>query len=261
MRVATVLLLLACWAATAADLGPNLREAARKGQTQDVAALLSKGGPLESSDQDGRTALMLAAQRGHADTVKLLLERGANPEARDRQGWTAYALALIGGHDGVVKLFPKRDPLRVALAARWVPDNLYTSCFLKPQELAQQVAGLQLDIVAATALRDYAALNGKGAAELVADNPQVTLTLKVRPGVSCIVQQSADNLNLAIDARVVRTTDQAVLLEKTFGGGLKGLHARRATSAAQYGAMFSEWAKSHASSIYWATVEAALRAR
>ncbi|HSU67245.1 MAG TPA: hypothetical protein VLJ39_10250, partial [Tepidisphaeraceae bacterium] len=101
----------------------------------------------------------------------------------------------------------------------------------------------------------------KGAAQLVAENPQVTLILKVRPGVSCIQQQSADNLNLAIDARVVLTKDQSLLVEKTFGGGLKGLHARAVTSPAQYGAIFSEWAKAHAAAIYWATVEAWLRAR
>ena len=108
-------------------------------------------------------------------------------------------------------------------------------------------------------MREYAATNGKGVVELVARDPRVILSLKVRPGASCIQQKSADNLNLAIDAKVVRTKDQTVLLEKTFGGGLKGLHARAVTSQAQYEAMFTQWAKSHAAQIYWAAVEAWLR--
>jgi hypothetical protein len=260
VRVAAIVIAVVC-AAAAADLGGELRAASKKGQTQEVAALLAKGAPIESSDKDGRTALMIAAERGHAVTVKLLLDRGANPAARDRDGWTSYALALTEGRDEVLKLLPHPDPLRAALQVTWVPDNLYTSCFLRPQELAQQIAGIQPDMMVAAALRDYAVLNGKGAAQLVADNPQATLVLKVRPGVSCIQQQSADNLNLAIDARLVRATDQSVLLEKTFGGGLKGLHARAVTSPAQYGAIFAEWAKSHAAAIYWAGVEAWLRAR
>ena len=52
-----------------------------------------------------------------------------------------------------------------------------------------------------------------------------------------------------------------MLLEKTFGGGLKGLHARAVSSPAQYGAIFSELAKANAPQIYWAVVEACLRAR
>jgi hypothetical protein len=250
-----------CAIATAADLGPDLLAAARKGQTEQVAALLARGAPIESADKDGRTALMIAAQHGHAGTVKLLLDRGAKVDARDRQGWTAYALALTGGRDEVVKLFPRSEPVRASLEVTWVPDNIYSSCLMTPQQLAQQIAGLQPDAVVAAAIREYAAVNGKAAMQLVEQDPQVKVTLKVRPGVSCVQQQSADNLNLAIDAKVLRVRDGAILLEKTFGGGLKGLHARAATSPAQYGPVFSEWAKTHAAQIYWAIVEAWLRAR
>jgi len=48
---------------------------------------------------------------------------------------------------------------------------------------------------------------------------------------------------------------------KAVGGGLKGLHVKSATSPAQYPALFADWAKAHASQIYWAAVEAWLRAR
>jgi hypothetical protein len=259
--ISLILLLLGASGAMAADLGPDLLAAARKGQNQEIAALLSRGANIESADRDGRTALMIAAEHGHAGTVKLLLDRGAKPDARDREGWTAYALALIDGHDDVVKVFPPHAPLRAALDVKWTPDNLYTSCFMKPQDLAQHIAGLQPDAMVGAAVREYAATSGKGAVELGAPDPEVTVSLSVRPGVSCIQQRTADNLNLAIDAKVVRARDGAVLLEKTFGGGLTGLHARAVTSPAQYGPLFSDWAKAHASQIYWAMVEAWLRAR
>jgi hypothetical protein len=260
MRLVLLSVILAACAA-AADLGPELLAAAKKGQTPEVAALLTRGAPVDSADKDGRTALMLAAQRGHADTVKLLLTRGAKPDARDRDGWSAYALAVAGGRDAVVKVLPAHEPIPLGIDVTWAPDNLYSSCLMTPQQLASVVAALSPDRMVDTALETYRDQSGKGVVAPVVHDAKLLLTLKVRPGVSCLQQQAADNLTLAIDAKLVRMQDQAVLLEKTFGGGLKGLHAQAVTGAAQYGPVFSQWAKSHASEIYWAAVEACLRAR
>ena len=247
--------------ATAADLGPDLRNAARKGDAAAIASLLSKGASVDSADKQGRTPLMLAAERGRAAAVKLLLEKGAKADARDRQGWTAYGLAVMEGRDEVVRLFPAREPVAAALEVAVAMDNVYTSCFLKPRELADQVAGIQVDAMVAAAVRDFASANGKGLLKFVDNGQQITVAVKVRPAVSCLQQQTLDNLTLAIDVRILRTSDQAVLLEKTLGGGLKGLKARTVSSPVQYAPLFSDWAKAHASQIYWAAVEAWLRAR
>ena len=67
-------------------------------------------------------------------------------------------------------------------------------------------------------------------------------------------------MSLAIDVKLVRRRDQLTLLEKTYGGGLKGLHVRSATSPAQYAPLYADWAKGHAPAIYWALLEAWLRA-
>jgi hypothetical protein len=260
VRGAAVLLLLAT-ACAAADPGDDLRAAARKGQTKEVASLISRGTPLDAADRDGHTALMLAAQRGHAETVKLLLDRGAKPDLRDKQGLSAYALALLAGRDDVLRVFPHHDPIRVELQVLTATENVYSSCAITPRQLSEQIASLQLDAVVAAALREYAALSGKGAIQFVDSGAEMRLALKVRPAVSCVQQQVADNVSLAIDAKAVRATDGTALLEKTFGGGLKGLHAKSATSPAQYPALFADWAKAHAPQIYWAAVEAWLRAR
>jgi len=253
-----MLLAAAC---AAAEPGDDLRAAARKGQTKEVASLISRGTPVDAADRDGRTALMLAAQRGHADTVKVLLDRGAKPDLRDKQGLSAYGLALLAGRDDVVGIFPHRDPIRVELQVSTALDNVYSSCSMAPQQLSQEIAALQLDAVVTAALRDYAAISGKHAVQFVDSGGELRLALKVRPTVSCVQQQAADNVSLAIDAKAVRAADGSALLEKTFGGGLKGLHAKSATSPAQYPALFADWAKTHAPQIYWAAVEAWLRAR
>jgi hypothetical protein len=260
VRVAAALLLLAS-ALSAADSGDDIRAAARKGQTKEVASLIDRGTPIDAADRDGRTALMLAAQRGHAETVKLLLDRGAKPDLRDKQGMSAYALALLAGRDDVLRVFPHRDPIRVELQVSTAPDNVYSSCSMTPPQLAEQIASLQLDAVVAAAVRDYAAMSGKGAVQFVESGAEMRLALKVRPTVSCVQQQAADNVSLAIDAKAVRAADGTALFGKTFGGGLKGLHAKSATSPVQYPALFADWAKAHASQIYWAAVEAWLRAR
>src|SRR5438046_10182585 len=104
------LLLLFSMSATAADLGPELLAAAKKGETERVDELAAKGVSLEYKDKDGRTALMLAAQHGHPGTVRALLAKGAKPEDRDKEGWSAYTLALFsssGKREEVLKLLPQ----------------------------------------------------------------------------------------------------------------------------------------------------------
>jgi hypothetical protein len=47
----------------------------------------------EYSQEDGRTALLLASQRGRAETVRVLVELGASLEAVDKVHIHAHALA------------------------------------------------------------------------------------------------------------------------------------------------------------------------
>lgn len=252
--------ILICASAFAADLGPDLLAAAHKGQTARVAEILAKGAPIEAKDKNGRTPLMLAARSGHVGVVRLLLSKGADPGARDRQGWTAFALATIESHDAVLRVMPPMPKVKLIVEVRWVPDNLYSSCLMSVSQLAQHVAGVQPEMIVLGALRDVASLAARGLVEIATEGPgDATLQVTVRPGASCMPQQNADNLRLAVDVRLVRARDEKTLLEKTYGGGLKGLHARLATSAAQYGALYGEWARNHATGIYWAVVENWLR--
>jgi hypothetical protein len=247
----------------AGDLGDDLLAAARKGQTQKVTALLEKGGNIETADKDGRTPLMLAAEHGHADTVKLLLERGAKAEARDHIGWTAYGLAIFSSsarREAVLKALPEHPPIRITLEPTLSTENLYNSCLLKLPQLTKQVANIQPEAQVAAAMRDVALKNGKGVVDFISGPGDATLKLRVRPGVSCVPQDNADSISLAIDASLL-APDNTTLLEKTYGGGVSGLHGRMVNSPAQYAPVYEEWAKTHAGQIYWAALEAWLRHR
>lgn len=75
---------------------------ARTGETQELAEFLEHGLPVDTSDQDGNTLLMLAAYHDRAETVRMLLERGADPEARNQRNQSPIAGAIFKGADEVV---------------------------------------------------------------------------------------------------------------------------------------------------------------
>ena len=64
-----------------------------------VELLIERGATLDSADNRGRTALMIAAERGDAAVVETLIMHGADRSLRDRSGKTAHDLA----GDAVVK--------------------------------------------------------------------------------------------------------------------------------------------------------------
>ena len=250
---------LAVWAA---DSGPDLLNAAKKGQTAQVRVLLEKGAAPESRDKEGRTALMLAAQYGHADSVSLLLSQGAKADARDDEGLNAYGLALLSttkGREKVLNLLPPPARVRLSLEAAWVPENAYNSCFMTPQQLAERIREVKPDALAAGALREVAAGADTRFIELVVGGGDAVLNLRVRPGAMCVPQQSSDNLRMEIDVRLVRQGSETPIWEKTFGGGLKGLKARVATNPVQYGTLYEECAKAEAAPIYRGAVAALLK--
>ena len=273
--IALGLALAAAWAA--ADSGTELLDAASKGLTAKVGELLAKGASLGAKDKNGRTALMLAAQHGHAGTVRALLEKGASADDRDARGDTAYGLAMFSpagvrtGIDEVLTVLPRPLRPRLMVATAWSAAALYSSCFLRPEQLVQQVGGIQLDAIALVDFRRFVAASGKGLVEIVRaeshgvakvpdddafQDADAVLALEIRPIAACVPQETNDNLSLTLEAQLVRAKDRAVVWKKTYGGGLAGLHARRVTSPLQYFPVYDEWTKAHAEQVYWDAVEA-----
>ncbi len=118
------------------------------------------------------------------------------PEARDKRGWNAYMLALLspsGGiihtvHDKVLKLLPQPH-FRLAVEARWAPGaSFFSSCFMRPEDLARHMDGVRPEALVLEAFRDYAFDSGRGLVELVQTpaGADAVLSLLVEPGVTCV---------------------------------------------------------------------------
>ncbi|XRQ09590.1 ankyrin repeat domain-containing protein [Actinomadura welshii] len=75
---------------------------AREGDTGQLAEFLDHGLPVDATDPDTNTLLMLAAYHGHAGTVRALLARGADPDLRNARNQSPIAGALFKGADDVV---------------------------------------------------------------------------------------------------------------------------------------------------------------
>ena len=69
-----------------------LMKAAGEGKLEQVRTL-AQSSPVDSADETGWTALMVAASRCRSDVVDSLLSQGANPKALDRNGDSALTAA------------------------------------------------------------------------------------------------------------------------------------------------------------------------
>ena len=275
MRACVLLVALASIAAPQTAV-PDLLDAARGGDTKQLAALLTKGANLEARDKEGRTPLMLAAQYGRTAAVKLLLDRGAKPDARDAHGWSAYALALIapsGGvvhrpHEAVLKLLPQPRRIRLAVNAGWTPGKtMYSSCFMRPDELTQHLREIRPDALVVEAFQRYAIASGRDLVAIVQmdtlgmsevanktapENIDATLFLMIEPGIACVQQN--DQISMTIRAAVTRP-DETPVMSQVFGAGVKtGMRGEAATNSNQHGPIFAAWAKAQIKDIYWAVV-------
>lgn len=87
-----------------------LIQAAGRGRTYTVKALLKHSAdPNETDKYSGTTALMAAAMGGYTGIVKLLIDNGANVNERDKlAGWTALIEAAMRGHTETVQFLLER---------------------------------------------------------------------------------------------------------------------------------------------------------
>lgn len=77
--------------------------AARFGDSEILDEFIQAGYDLNTADDKGYTALILAAYNGHGDTVERLLAAGADACAEDKRGNTALLGAIFKGELGIAK--------------------------------------------------------------------------------------------------------------------------------------------------------------
>jgi ankyrin repeat protein len=86
-----------------------LHAAALNNRVDDALRLIRRGMAVDSTDQAGTTALMVAAAFGNADVAEALLDAGANPNAHDAANRTApLHFAALAGHAAVIELLLAR---------------------------------------------------------------------------------------------------------------------------------------------------------
>jgi uncharacterized protein len=77
------------------ELAGRVFDLARGGSTEELAAYVDAGVPVNLTNDKGDTLLILAAYYGHPDTVGALLDRGADHARANDRGQTALAAAVF----------------------------------------------------------------------------------------------------------------------------------------------------------------------
>ncbi|XP_064470978.1 GA-binding protein subunit beta-1-like [Ornithodoros turicata] len=90
------------------DLGKQLLEAAKNGETEEVRQLMTSGAPF-TTDWLGTSPLHMAAQFGHVQTAEVLLRAGISRDARTKVDRTPLHVAAQEGHMDLVELLLKHS--------------------------------------------------------------------------------------------------------------------------------------------------------
>lgn len=77
---------------------------ARDGRVEELAALLEQGIPVNLTNANGNTLLILAAYREQPEVVRLLLERGADVDRLNDRGQTALVCAVFRNHEPIARM-------------------------------------------------------------------------------------------------------------------------------------------------------------
>ena len=80
-------------AAPARSNDAKLIDAADAGDTAEVTRLLAAGATVRATDEDGRSALVVAAYGAHVDVAQRLIEAGADVNLQDETRQSAYLIA------------------------------------------------------------------------------------------------------------------------------------------------------------------------
>lgn len=90
------------------DLGKQLLESAKNGETEEVRHLMTSGAPF-TTDWLGTSPLHMAAQFGHVETAEVLLRAGISRDARTKVDRTPLHVAAEEGHLDIVELLLKHS--------------------------------------------------------------------------------------------------------------------------------------------------------
>ena len=136
------------------DLASRIFDMARSGDAATLAAYLDAGAPVNLTNTNGDTLVMLAAYYGHESTVAALIARGADVNRHNNRGQTPLAGAVFKNGTTIIELLlgADADPLAGS------PSALETARFFSKRAthaatVATHPAAAQRERLAATRTR------------------------------------------------------------------------------------------------------------
>ena len=91
------------------DLASRIFDMARSGDAATLAAYLDAGVPVNLTNTNGDTLVMLAAYYGHESTVAALIARGADVNRHNNRGQTPLAGAVFKNDTTIIELLLSAD--------------------------------------------------------------------------------------------------------------------------------------------------------
>jgi ankyrin repeat protein len=117
------------------DLAARIFDMARSGDTATLAAYLDAGVPVNLTNTNGDTLVMLAAYHGHDSTVAALIARGIDVDRHNNRGQTPLAGAVFKNETTIIELLVGADADPLAGS----PCALETARFFGKEELAREL--------------------------------------------------------------------------------------------------------------------------
>jgi uncharacterized protein len=117
------------------DLASRLFDSARSGDAAMLAAYVDAGVPVNLTNTNGDTLVMLAAYYGHDSAVSALIARGADVDRHNNRGQTPLAGAVFKNDSTIIELLLSADADPLAGS----PSALETARFFERDELARQL--------------------------------------------------------------------------------------------------------------------------
>src|SRR6201991_5245997 len=117
------------------DLASRLFDWARSGDAAMLAAYVDAGVPVNLTNTNGDTLVMLASYYGHESAVAALIARGANVDRHNNRGQTPLAGAVFKNDTTIIELLLSADADPLAGS----PSPLETAWFFEREEFARQL--------------------------------------------------------------------------------------------------------------------------
>src|SRR6201999_3795817 len=117
------------------DLASRLFDWARSGEAATLAAYVDAGVPVNLTNTNGDTLVMLASYYGHESTVAALIARGADVDRHNNRGQTPLTGAVFKNDTTIIELLLSADADPLAGS----PSALETARFFGKEQLARQL--------------------------------------------------------------------------------------------------------------------------